>query len=132
MQITGRIMADSKRGQELGLVNPIEFTGNYDFPETLEGCVEKFGKEVVLEAFYDKAVVAAQAVTRNIAEQIHLGKCTQEEGQARLNSWKLGSVVRTGENSRNPVAKAKALAGSMSKEQRLQLMAELQASIEAE
>ena len=132
MQITARIMPDSKRGKELGLVNPLEFTFEYAFGETLEENVAAFGKEAVNEAFLDKAVVAIQAVGRTIAEQIHKGTQTQEGGQAAISNWKLGQIVRSGESSRNPVTKAKALIVGMDAGNRAQLLRELQESLAAE
>jgi hypothetical protein len=92
----------------------------YDFGQTLEGAVEKFGADVVYSNFVRASKVTAQAAMRRLLE----GGKSDEEVQSTMDSWKPGVAL---ERTVDPVAALMAKFGKMDASAQAQLLADLQA-----
>lgn len=92
----------------------------YDFGDTLDEAVEKFGADVVLSGFVSKSVITAQAAMRRLLES----GLSDEEIQEKMNSWRPGVAM---ERTVDPVAALMGKFGSMSPEEQAELLAKLQA-----
>lgn len=108
--------------------NGTPVTVDYDFPDTLDGLIEKFGHETVYGKAMDSLVIDVQALVRRhlTAKTDKDGKVTtppksEEEIQAIVDGWMPG-VGRTKTSS---VDKAKNLIKGLSPEERAALLASL-------
>lgn len=127
MLVTGNITPDSKVGKELGLIEEVGFSAEYNFGENPAEAAAIFGEEVVFNYFLKEAVVAFQAKLRSIAARIQAGKLTNEQGAAEAAAWKLGTIQRV--TGGNLVEKAKKSVEKLSAAQKQELLAQLKASM---
>lgn len=72
---------------------------DYDLPETLEGCVEKYTEAIVLEVFKAQVVVKAQSYIRGlllaIDKETGLPVNSNAEIESKFAKWKLIGGNRT-------------------------------------
>lgn len=98
---------------------------NYDFGDSLEDAVERFGEEVVYSRFKAAAVVDLQALIRRGIK----AKKDAKQIQADADEWKPG-VKRVSRKSSED--RIKESFSKMSAEDRAALLAQLQADLEDE
>lgn len=91
---------------------------NYDFPETLEGLVEKFGEDAVREAAEANFVISIQALARR-----HFDK-SPEEIQQLVDGWNPNE--RSAAVKQTPFQKAQSQLGKLTPEEREELLRRLQ------
>lgn len=96
-------------------------TVNYDLPETLQGLVDKFGEENVLDNAIGAYVISLQALARR-----HIEK-TDEEIQKIVNDF--DPTTRAAAVRKSPEERVKSAVSKLSAEERAKLLAELQASL---
>lgn len=100
----------------------------YDFGDTLEEGIEKFGKEVIWNRAKSALVIDLQALGRRLIEfnADPKNKDKQKDIQAEAAAWKpdVRNVVRrtAGERAQDAIA-------SMSQEEKAKLLAQLQAQL---
>jgi len=94
---------------------------NYDFGESLQDAVSKFGEDVVFTKFKQAARIDLQAVLRR---GIEAGK-TDEEIAQLAGQWKPGLVMRT---SKDPIEVIKAKLAILSEEDKRKLIQMLRQS----
>ena len=77
-------------------------TVDYPFPDTLQGCVEAFGEEVVKSTFLAEAVIKLQAKVRSMLEagavankkgEIKSEHMNDDEIKSAALSWKPGVAI---------------------------------------
>lgn len=93
-------------------------TVQYDFPDTVAGLIEKYGEEAVHGAAVGTFTINLQALLRR-----HIDK-TDEELQELATNWVPGT--RGPAVKKTPLEKAKSALGSLTPEQRAELLAALQ------
>jgi len=70
-----------------------EFTGSYDFGETLAEAVKIHGEDVVFSAYKAKGVILYQDLARRFLND---AGNTEEDVEAKMADWKLGVVAVRG------------------------------------
>lgn len=111
MEVTAKLS-----GTETGV------TVNYDFPDTLEGLVDKFGSEIVYGKAMDSLVIDVQAlVRRHLKGSEKVPPKSAEAIQEIVSEW----VPGVGAVRKSPVEKVGALIASMTPEQKAALLASL-------
>ena len=98
--------------------HPEAKTISYDLPESLEGLMEKYGEESVLNAARGSYVIALQSFCRR-----HIEKDV-DEIQALADAWNPNE--RAAAVKLSPFEKASKALGSLSAEERAELLARLQ------
>lgn len=101
--------------------NDAEFEGEYDFGDDLSDAAEKYGEDVVFGLYKSQAVVRAQAGIRTCLEK-------GIDPAAWLAQWKPGSKAPS--INADPKAAAFAAVSRMSDEEKAELLAKLQATME--
>ena len=115
-QITAVVTANEKTGTKEATVS---FT--YDVPDTVQGYIEEFGEDITKSILDQQLIVKVQAGARGKVKQ---GK-TDAEVQDWADTYKPGAApVR-----KSLLEKADDLLPNMTKEQKLQMMKKLQASL---
>lgn len=106
-------------------------TVSFDFGESLQDAVEKFGEEAVFSGFKADARVGLQAKVRGMLkateEDSEALKYTDEEIVAAIAEYKPGTKNR---QSADPLAKLQAMLAKFTPEQRAALLAQAGASAE--
>lgn len=114
MSEVNEIRASKKIGDD-----ELEATVQYDFGGSLAAATEKFGEEVVYSNFVRASVVTAQAAIRRMLETGKSG----EEIQAAMESWRPGVTL---ERTVDPVAAVLGKFGTMTQEEQMALIQQLQ------
>lgn len=104
-------------------------TVKYDFGETIDDAVEKFGEKVVLAHVHSSFTIALQGFIRGkMKKQIDEGKPVDVKAlQADVDKWKPGMKVP----GKSKAEKIKDDYNKMSAEERAALLRELQAAAKA-
>jgi hypothetical protein len=100
--------------------HPEVVTAQYDLPESLEGLVEKFGAETVASNARGAIVISIQAFMRR-----HIDKPLAEL-QEIVTAWR--PDTRTPAVKKTAFERASSALGSLSAEERAELLKKLQAS----
>ncbi len=112
-----KIVANTKDGE-----HSIEF--DYDFGETIEAAVEKFGADVVASHAFRSLTIAAQGAARGMMKS---GK-SKEEILTAMASWKPGEPRQT----KSKDEKMAELIASMTPEQLEKLQSDIKAAAKAQ
>lgn len=105
------------------------FSVEYDFGDTIESAIEKFGAETVFTKFKQASIIDLQAlIRRHLTPTEKDGvktEMTNDEILSEIADWVPGSktVVR-----KSPLEKAKEQLGKLSDEEKKALLAQLQAA----
>lgn len=101
--------------------HPEARTVSYEFPETLEGLVAKFGNDEVYSNAVGSFVISLQALCRR-----HIEK-SDEEIQELVNNW--DPNTRSVGVRKTAAEKVSAALGQLTPEEKAALLAKLQASL---
>lgn len=81
---------------------------NYDMPESIQDCVNRYGEETTYNLLTRQLTLGAQAVARNHIED-------QAAAQSALDNWVPGT--RQPRSAKSPLERASSLLGKLSPEE---------------
>lgn len=116
MKETVKVSTGKIKGQD---GQPISLSVNYDFGDSLDDAIEKFGKQVVFELYKAAASLRVQNVARNAL----VDKKTPEEATKLAEEYVLGTTLPRG--SRDPVRTAETAVSKMSPEEEKEFILKL-------
>ena len=110
VEIGATVTAESKGGVKAQLTEDKSATVNYDMPDTVKGCLDKFGEAVVFSLIDSAVTLDVQALIRR---HLLTGK-TQKQIQEAVDTYKPGIATK----GKSKVDKAGDLFDKMSPEER--------------
>lgn len=111
---------DSKHYEGMPEGEKVEIEFNYDIPEDLEGCVQSYGAQSILNIFKPALRLRAQKVSKTIRRK-------GEDVQAFMSSWKPSDQLprSSGGRKRDLVGEFMKAWGDMPEERREELLAQM-------